>query len=319
MPRLLFCACSWSSYTSGHGIREESSEMSSGNNIKMVRIDLIDADTSNQIRNPEALKWDEKGTRPAEEEQHITELVKELENGGKGARFKVPLDVVINERNPDKPYILTDGFHRYAAYKRRTKRSDFQVKVRILEGGIEQARLIAHQNNTTPKLGMTRSERVQSAWERFAEGAVEGLSVREAAGQLRVSVGHISNMQDALKQIREGHLLGKSMPDYPWFTDEDTKERTLDHRLWRKEVWRALKGWKEYELPEQEHPVADAMLKKWREQIIEHTQKGDPAWFLKQAELALYMAVGGSLEDDGMYLDTKVDARVVNPEEEGDF
>ncbi|NDV13427.1 ParB N-terminal domain-containing protein [Crenobacter caeni] len=275
-------------------------------NIKSVRIDEIDAHISNQIRNPDALKWNEKHTRPADEERHIEELLKELKTSDKATRFKKPLQVVINDQNPQKPYVLTDGFHRYEAYKRHTKRSDYKVPVVVIEGGLEKARLIAHQNNTEPKLGMTKSETVQSAWERIAEGAVDGLSLREAALELRISKSQVSKMRDVLKQIREGDLLGEPQPDYG---------KDGDHLLWRKEVKKLLRGGEDFELPEEKHPVADALLKKWREQIIEHAQNGEPEWFLKQADRALHMALEEILEDDDMRLRTVVDAVI----EESDF
>ena len=288
-------------------------------NIKTVRIDEIDADTSNQIRNPEALKWNEKDSRPADEERHIQELLKELQTGNKATRFKKPLHVVINTDNALKPYILTDGFHRYEAYKRHSKRSDYGIPIVVIEGGIEKARLITHQNNTEPKLGMTKSETVQSAWERIAEGVVDDLSVREVELELRIGKSQVSKMRSALEKIRkgdpEGKMKRKPQPDYPWEVDKETGERTLSHLLWRKEVKKLLRGGEDFELPEEKHPVADALLKKWQDQIIEHAENGEPEWFLKQAEKALHMALEEILEEDDMRLRTSVDVVI----EESDF
>lgn len=280
--------------------------MSTGkHNIKTVRIDQIDADTSNQIRRDGALKWNEKELQSEAEQRHIAELLAELKTSNKGTRFKKPLQVVINEANPNKPYILTDGFHRFEAYQQHTKRGDYGIPVVVIEGGIEKARLIAHKNNTEPKLIMPKSQIVQSAWERITEGAVDGLTDRDAAQELRVSKSVVNNMRNALKRIREGDLLGEHQPDY----GKDGR-----HLLWRKDIKRALRSGEDFEIPEQEHPVAAEMLKKWREQIIEHAEQGEPEWFLKQAEWALRAALEEMLDEDMQQLRTKAEASIEEPD-----
>lgn len=126
---------------------------------------------------------------------HIAELTKTPKEG-------TPLAAVDVWWGGDG-YYLIDGHHRVEAYKAAKWQATKLVPVAVYRGSLTQALLKAGHGNTPDKLGMTKEEKTQAAWEFVAATPVEAARAEAIQRAYSVSERMVRYMRSVVRQLRE--------------------------------------------------------------------------------------------------------------------
>lgn len=127
---------------------------------------------------------------------HVNELVNAIKRGD-------TLDPMIVWQSPnDGEYYVIAGHHRLIALRRVKKTA--RVRVRVFEGSLRNARLIAVQSNKKAVLTPSNAERQDSAWRlvcMWSEKAGYEYSVQETYKAAGIGRAQVSNMRKVRKTL----------------------------------------------------------------------------------------------------------------------
>jgi ParB-like chromosome segregation protein Spo0J len=112
-----------------------------------------------------------------------------------------------------KAWACVDGHHRLAAYV-EAGRGHSDVPVRVFEGSLEEALVLAARTNTRDKLPMSRAEKSNAAWRLVLTTQVSKATLAEAAGVSERTVAHMRRVQRALQESGRHRLT--ALLDMTW-------------------------------------------------------------------------------------------------------
>lgn len=135
-------------------------------------------------------------------EAHVRDLVDALKAGK-------TLDPMTVWMRGEGDYVIVDGHHRHAAYKRFGYSR--KVPVTIHECDEATAITLALSENNKPKLPMTKVERENAAWRLVCSDL--GFSKAETVKASGVSNGTVGNMRKVRKELEEE---GEPLPETWW-------------------------------------------------------------------------------------------------------
>ena len=161
-------------------------------------------------------------------EDHVRGLVDAITAGNE-------LDPMTVWMRGEEDFVIVDGHHRYAAYKRSGYRKP--VPVILHECSKAEATLLALSENTKTKLPMTKTERDNAAWRLVCSDL--GLSKSETVKATAVSNGTVGKMRRVRKKLEEQE---EELPPTWWMAmqklkglegpemTEDTAEQMIESR-----------------------------------------------------------------------------------------
>jgi ParB-like chromosome segregation protein Spo0J len=153
-----------------------------------------------QVRDPRASTWGMKVHDKRSSEEHIKRLVRDLRND---LKLKVAPIEVTRDPKDDSKYIIVDGFHRYAAFKKINKETR--------GGRFKQIRCVFTENvpleralsiNTEHKAkGLNVDQMTELDWQNFLQLMVTdpSISIAETAKKIGVSKSTVSNWRKERK------------------------------------------------------------------------------------------------------------------------
>ena len=158
-----------------------------------------------------------------EYEQHLRALTEALKRKPRGSQWLDPVLV----KEIDQHWVCIDGHHRLDAY---AEANIDRVQVEIFEGTVNEAVVLAGEENNKAKRNLSPKDRLEYAWRLTA---AEIGSKREVVTRSGTSDGTVSRMRRIRRKLEE---LGRK-PDrftYPQAQDVlEPKDNPMDEQEWK--------------------------------------------------------------------------------------
>lgn len=168
---------------------------------------------------PETFQFREKET----EEYHVKALMDAIKAG-------YELDLLTVWKRSEGDYVVVDGHHRYAAFRRLGYKK--KVRAIVYECSEAEAKLLALNENIKTKLPMTKTERQNAAWRLVCSD--HPYSKAQTARATGVSERSVANMRAAKKKLNENEY---PLPDTWW--EALQVEKGFSHEPLSADEWEA--------------------------------------------------------------------------------
>lgn len=202
-----------------------------------------------------------------EQHDHVHALTRAIQQHGKPTE---PIVVLwLGQR-----YVIVDGHHRYLAYSGCKVTHPELVKsipISEFQGTLDEAIWHSLEENKKTKLSMTKTERVESAWQMFLAGPELYVSQRKLAARCGVGVGQPTAFKKAVEEMKE---LDLPYETYSWKEVLDAKRGHVEYdEEWldmQEEVWcRRIEKHFGSELKRYPDRFAGALMKRLGESAFE--------------------------------------------------